>query len=259
MIMKKYCFIPALCFCLQLSFWGRAQDIYRGLKQTIDFTIDKIGNADIDVSMQLTAAQWDNFKKTIGENVSLLKRQMERELPKYYLTDFNYTEDAMNRAYNVKFKALGIGFVNRNGLWETDLDVEKPDITKLSDREFVMNEDVLANGTLIQQTVKLHLPSVAKNAKVEKDSFGKAVLTYATGQELTSQALTAFGILLVLLGAWWFYRNLQAKNKPALAQITQTGKEPNKEIAGEAIRNAAIEARESEEKRQIELKRGDVV
>src|SRR4051812_22739964 len=104
MIMKKNFFALTLCCCLHVSLTGRAQEIYRGLKQTIDFTIDKLGNADIDVSMQLTAAQWDNFKKTVGENVSLIKRQMERALPKYYLIDFNYTEASMDRAYKVKFK-----------------------------------------------------------------------------------------------------------------------------------------------------------
>jgi hypothetical protein len=246
--MKKYLLILIICCWLQ-SYYSYAQEIYHGLKQTLDMTFDNLGNAEIEVSMQLNAAQWDNFKKSIGNNTSLIKRQMQRALPKYYLTDFNYSEESMDRSYKVKFKALGICFMDKNSVWRADLDAEKPDITKLSDREFVMNEDVLTNGVLVQQTIKLHLPSEAKNAKVEKDSFGKAVLTYSTGQDMTSKAITAFGILLMLSGVFWYYRNLRTrKGKLFLAHVQKIERDPSKEEVKEAMKNAEIEAKEGEEK-----------
>jgi len=88
-------------------------------------TIDQLGNGYMDVSINLNAAQWDNYKQNIGNNVSLLKRSMERSLPKYYLSDFSYTEQPMERSYHVKFKALGICSMNRDGVWEAKLDTKK--------------------------------------------------------------------------------------------------------------------------------------
>jgi len=242
---KVFVTLFTFCLCLQFSFYGYTQQVYQGLKQTIDMNIDKLGNANIDVSTNLSAAQWDNFKRNIGNNVSLIKRSMERALPKYYLTDFNYTEQAMDRAYDVKFKALGICSMNRNGVWEAKLDTKKPDITKLSNYEFVMTEDILTNGALVQQTIKLHLPSVAQGAKVEKDSFGKAEVTYKTGQDIVSKLITALGIILILSGGWLFYRNSQSKkSKPVLAPIKKMDIEPTEEMKKEALKNAEIEARE---------------
>jgi hypothetical protein len=184
-------------------------------------TIDQLGNADMDVSMVLNAAQWDNYKKNIGNNVSLLKRSMERELPKYYLSDFSYTEQPMDRSYHMKFKALGICSMNNSGVWEAKLETKKPDITKLSDNAFLMTEDIMTNGVLVQQTIKVILPSVARGSKVEKDSFGNAEITYTTGQDFLSKAITVLGILLVLIGCWFYFRSYQ-KTGNALIQPSVT-------------------------------------
>lgn len=210
--MKKILVQLLLYFtCILFHSLVYSQEIYQGLKQTVNMTIDNLGNADMDVYMNLNAAQWDNFKKNIGNNVSLLKRSMERAMPKEYLTDFNYTEQAMDRSYHIKFKALGICSMNKDGVWEAKLDTKKPDITKVSDNAFLMTEDVLTNGVLVQQTIKLFLPTVAKGAKVEKDSFGKAEITYTTGQNLMSKAVTGLGVFLLLLGCWFFYKSFQSK------------------------------------------------
>ncbi len=189
-----------------------AQEEIKGLKQTFDITIDNLGGADVEVSMKLNAAQWDMFKRNIGNNTSILKREMEKALPKYFLSDFNYSEDAMERSYKMKFKTAGMTSINKNGKWEGKLDSKDPDITKLSDREFVMNSDLLSNGMLIQQVQKIHLPAEAKGAKIEKDSFGKAVLTYTTSTSAASKLSMFAGIGLILAGGALFFIK---RNKPA--------------------------------------------
>lgn len=206
-------------FLVHSVYLGHAQEELKGLKQIIDFTIDKLGNATVEVSMKLNATQWDYYKKNVGSNVSILKRSMETALPKYYLTDFSYSEDQMDRSYKVKFKALGICSINKDKMWEAKLDTKNPDITRISDREFVLNEDVMVNGMLVQQTQKLHLPSGASGGKIEKDSFGKAVFTYSTGGGIAKNAITGVGILLILGGIWLFYRNSQKTNKLILAHM----------------------------------------
>lgn len=206
--------------CFALFFINASAQVVQGQKVTIDYTADDLGNATIEYSLTLPAAQWDYFKRNIAGNVSLLKRIMERAMPKYFLSDFNYTEDGMNRSYKLKFKAQGVSNMNSSGLWVADLDTKNPDITKLTDRDFVLNEDILSNGSLVQTTMKLHLPPSASNAKVEKDSFGKAVLTYSTGSGMGTKALTILGVLLVLGGIVLYFRNAQSnKGKLVLAHI----------------------------------------
>ncbi len=74
-----------------------------------------------------------------------------------------------------------------------------------------MTQDMMSDGMLIQQTQKLHLPSGVSGAKVEKDSFGKAVLTYSTGAGLFPTIINITGIVLIAAGCWVFYRNQTSK------------------------------------------------
>jgi hypothetical protein len=73
----------------------------------------------------------------------------------------------------------------------------------------------------VQQTIKVILPSVARGSKVEKDSFGNAEITYTTGQDFLSKAITVLGILLVLIGCWFYFRSYQ-KTGNALIQPSVT-------------------------------------
>jgi hypothetical protein len=215
-IIFKKCFCIIACICPLLS--AVAQEEIKGLKQVFDITVDELGNATVEVSMKLNASQWDMFKRNVGNNSSMLKREIEKALPKYFLSDFGYSEDAMDRSYKLKFKALGLASINSNGKWESKLETKDPDITKLSDRDFVMNMDMASNGMLIQQTQKIHLPSSAKDAKIEKDSFGKAIMTYSTGAGMASRASLFVGIGLILAAGVLFIRNSQQpKNKLRVA------------------------------------------
>ena len=87
---------------LLLNTNSNAQQPIQGLQQKLDTTIDDLGNANIEVFMKLSAAQWESFKRTTGNNTSIIKRVLEKALPKNYLTDFSYSEDQMDRSYTVK-------------------------------------------------------------------------------------------------------------------------------------------------------------
>jgi len=211
-------FVKILLCCITLQLFqynSYAQEIVQGLKQIFDINMDDKGNAAVAVSMTLNASQWDNYKKSaMSNNNSILKKEMERALPKYYLTDFKYSEDQMERSYKIMFNVLGFGTLGKGGKWATELESKNPDITKLSDREFVLTQNMTTNGLFINQTQKIHLPSNANNAKIEKNSFGKAVMTYSTSIGLMPRVITYGGILLILAGGWMVYRNQQkATNK----------------------------------------------
>jgi hypothetical protein len=212
-INKKFTYVFLLFQFLIVN--ANSQEVVQGFKQVFDISPDDKGNAIVEVSYKLNAAYWDMFKRNIGNNTSLLKREMEKALPKYFLSDFKYSEEPMERSYKVKFKALGIASLTKKGIWEAKLDTKNPDVTKLSDREFLINTDLMSNGMLINQIQKIHLPPQAKNAKIEKDSFGKAVLTYSTGFGVLPRILTYTGIALILAGGFLFYKN----NRPATNKL----------------------------------------
>ena len=207
--MKTYIF--RLCMLLgmltQMNFSSFGQDQIKGTKQKLDITLDDLGNARIAVTMKLNASQWDMFKKSLGNNTSNLKREMIKGMPKFYLTDFKYNEDQMERTYTLEMKALAVASVDKNGKWKADLDAKDPDIMKVNDKQFKLDANYISGGGLIEQTQQIYLPEGAKNAKVEKDSFGKAILTYQTGIGFLNIIITIAGILFILAGAVLFYFN----------------------------------------------------
>lgn len=217
--MKKIFFLILLsCFALLPVL---AQEI-KPLKQNLTFNIDNLGDGHIELSISFTAAQWDNFKRTMGSNTDLLKRQMERILPSYYLQNFDYKEDAMNRSYVLSFDALGMAKVNDDGLWQIDLDMKKPDITKLSDNIYTLTSNYNAQGALVQQVAKIVMPSAGSDFKQGEDSFGKTIFTYnlSPGMRGANLLLLVLGMVLIAGGvAWYFVSARQTGNgNPRLMQ-----------------------------------------
>ncbi len=178
-----------------------AQEPIKGTKQKLDIKMDELGNADITITMKLNASQWDMFKRNAGNNTSNLKREVEKGMPKYYLKDFKYSEDQMERTYKLEMNALAAAYVDKNGKWRAELDSKDPDIMKINETQYKLDANFSGPAGFIEQTMQIYLPSNAKNSKIEKDSFGKAVLTYESGGGWLSLLFTGAGILLILAGA----------------------------------------------------------
>ncbi len=196
-----------IIFLIIMAVTAFGQKTIEPLKQTITFKVDQLGNSEVEAGMQLNASQWDYFKRNIGSNVSILKRDMERALPTMFLKDFRYEEQAMERRYILRFKALGVAKLKERNKWVVDLESKNPDITPLSDNAYLMTSNLLMNGGLIQQTIKVFLPDEAKNITIEKDSFGTALFVYQLNNGLSGSFpyLLATGILLILISAVLFF------------------------------------------------------
>lgn len=186
-----------------------AQEEIKGTKQKLEFNIDDLGNADIILTMNLNAQQWNAFKQTAGSNPANLKREMIKGLPTVHLTDFKYEDDPMERSYTFSMKGLAAAQQDKNGKWKSELDMKDPEILKLSDHQFRLDLNMLVNGSLVEQTQLINLPKNAKNAKIETDSFGYAVLTYETGKGLGHKAIKGLGVLLFAGGLFLGFRNLK--------------------------------------------------
>ncbi len=184
----------------------QAQQQIDALKQNIDFHIDSLGNAHIAVRMNLNASQWNNFKATIGNNVAILKRSMERALPSYFLDNFKYSEDAMNQSYTLQFDALGVSKIDQKGRWIAELDSKSPDVTRIADRLYLVHSTTSSGGELIEQNIKVSFSDGSSNIKVDKDAFGKAYFSF---KQPTPSARSIFwvfsgGLFLVAGLAWGF-------------------------------------------------------
>ncbi|MBI1341704.1 MAG: hypothetical protein GC171_02085 [Terrimonas sp.] len=176
------------------------QDDSRGFKTTMDLSINDVGSVICEVSNKYNASYWDYFTKTVGNNTSIINNQLKKLFPKYYLSDFNHSQDANERSNTVKFKIEGMMNINKNGKWEADLERKDPNITKISDKEFMLIEE--------GESMKIHLPSGTHDAKVEKNSFGKAILTYTphTGGGMGT-VLRFLGIAVALAGVGLLFMN----------------------------------------------------
>jgi len=181
-----------------------AQEQLDPLKENMDYTIDNLGDGHIQISRTFNASQWDNYKKIYGANAAdLLKREMERGLPKSYLQNFSYKEDEMNRTFTLSFDALGFAKINDNGQWQIDVGLKNPDVTKISDRNYAMTASYNSNGSLLQDLIKLNIPDGASNITQDKNAFGKPIFTYelTPGSKKMSYVFLLLGILLIAAAA----------------------------------------------------------
>ena len=100
--------------------------------------------------------------------------------------------------------------VDKNGKWSTDLDQKNPDITKLSDKDFLLIEE--------GNSLKVHLPEGTTDAKIEKNSFGKAILTYPADLSGPMGNWPLYlGLGMLVAGGFLLFRNMQKqKVTPAI-------------------------------------------
>jgi hypothetical protein len=198
-----------LIFCC-LSLASLSQE-NQGMKTSIDMTMDNVGSVTCEYSTKYNAIYWDNFTRTIGNNTSILKNMLIRTFPKYQLAEFNYSQDAGERTNKIKFKMNGMLTINKDGKWEADLEKKNPDISKISDRDFLLIHEGV--------TMKIHLPPGTDDAKVEKNSFGKAILTYSADEGGGSgKIMMILGIIVSLAGVWLLIKG----GKPAGRQAPPT-------------------------------------
>lgn len=183
-----------------------------GYKSTFNFTMNESGSTICEVTNKYTAAYWDWWTKAVGSNPSIINNSLRKLFPKYHLSEFKHSQDPNERTNTVKFKIDGMMNINKSGKWETELDKKDPDITKVSNTEWLLVDEGV--------TLKIHLPPGTKNSKVEKNNFGNAVLTYpvSTGGGMTS-ALRYGGILIALAGVALFIRN---RMKPKIKLVVNT-------------------------------------
>lgn len=196
-----------ILLCLALFSFGflsqvSAEEMIKPKKLNVKWELTALGDARVEASRVLDAAGWDFYKNTIGNNPDVLKRQMERTFPGYYLQNFNYKDDAMRRSWTLSFDVLGLSKINSKGLWTVDLNSKDPDVTKLNDHNFVVTSNFAGQGYLSQEVDYVNFPADASDIKQEKNTFGKAIFTYSLnpGGDLSQWLVLALGVIFIIVG-----------------------------------------------------------
>lgn len=191
-----------LLLCVGSFTKNYAQDLPKGYKINMEMNADEKGDVAVIINVKYNAQFWDQLKINRGNDASVVKNTWKKQFPKYQLTEFDIKSDDMERTSTSKFKILGLLNSDENGKWIADLDTKNPDITKVSDRQFILIDEATA------QTVKINLPESVSNAKVEKDNFNKAVLTYTAPVKSGGGNIIKYaGIVSILAGGFLFFKN----------------------------------------------------
>ena len=181
--------------------------------QKIEMVLDEIGNAKLNISMTMNAAQWQQWNGTYGSNPSALKRDLERSMPAFIVDDFKLEKDDMNRSFNLSLNAYGVCKIDKRGRWIMDTDKKDVQLTELTDRKYMIVASPPEFGGTLQQTTIIDFPDTANNIKVDEDSFGKTIFEFKMDNPSSSFNLMRWsGLLLIIVGGGWFGKNALAKN-----------------------------------------------
>ena len=196
-----------VCLSLLFSVAASAQQQFdpTAITQEFDYKIDKYGDAQLELRQKMTALQWQNFKAgPIAKNPSIFKRDMERSMAALLLEDFSNELNENDRSTITRITARNMAIYKGSGKWELKLDVKNPNITKISDHVYLMTNNLMSGGNIIQQLQKIFLPEKASNIRQDTDTYGNAIFTYTLHVEGSSfNFLLLFGIVLLLAGGAW--------------------------------------------------------
>lgn len=201
----KICII-ALVISNSLS----AQFNQQTLQLNNDVKIDSIGNAQFEVSGKLTAQQWLAWNYMYGGGqASIVKKNIERSLSPYYVCDFKYTPNEMDRTFSIQYKAKGTVEYLGKDKWVAQVGLKDAQPVKLTENSFNC-VTTQANGNIITQTtMKCTLPSDATDMQFDKDEFGNVLVKFKRPTEtsiiagnnnikMAGYSLTGIGLLSLL-------------------------------------------------------------
>lgn len=188
------------------------------LVQNFNIHIDKMGDADMDVTQKMTASQWESFKQSpIYNDPALAKRDMERNMATYVIEDFKRDIDEMNQTVKLSMKVISYAQYKGNGHWQLTIGSKDPEVTKLTEKAYMITGNTVMGSNLVQQIFKIYFPSGASGVTQTTDDFGKAIFTYNSGGGLYSYIKwnNIVGVILILVAIL-----LLLKSSPFLSMKT---------------------------------------
>ncbi len=177
-----------------------------------DFTVnlDRLGNATMVLTQKMNASQWATFKTSqVYNDPAMAKRDMERSMSTYVIDDFKRDMDEMNRQVTLTLKVISYAQYKGNGQWSLKIDSKNPQVTKLTDKAYMITGNAVMGNSLVQQIFKIYFPGAASDVKQTTDEFGKAIFTYNAGGGFVSYLKwnNIVGLILILAAAYLFIKS----------------------------------------------------
>ncbi len=217
-VFKKLVSLPVMFFIGMLIFgqsYGQvAPDNPTNLVQMFTARIDKMGDADVEVTQKMTASQWEAFRQSpIFNDPSIAKRNMERSMATYVVKDFKRNIDEMDRKVAISLKVIGYSQYKGDGYWAVKIEFKDPQVTKLADNAYMITGNAVMGTSLVQQIVKIYFPAGAKNVEQTTDEFGKAIFSYTLSDGLVAYLKwnNIVGLLFILSAGAWFIKSNATK------------------------------------------------
>lgn len=197
--------IISLAFALLFALVGlvKAQQTDpTAITQEIDYHLDELGNAKMELRMKMNAMQWQNYKtSSIAKNPTVFKRDMERSMAAYVMEDMKTELKEEERLSLTTLKAKNTAVYKGKGQWEIKLGIENPNVTVVSDNCYLITGNLASNGGIIHQIQKVFFPKGAYDIKQSTDTFNKSIFTYKLDVEQSRfSLLLGLGIAAILLG-----------------------------------------------------------
>lgn len=201
--MKKYFYI--LVVAMLTTGYALAQANTTTMMIHSEVRIDSIGNALFDVSGKLTAQQWIRWNYMFGGgNASNVKRSIERSLSPYYVYDFKYVPNEMDRSFTIQYKAKGVVEYLGKDKWVASVGLREAQPVKLTENTFSCVVSELGDNAIIQNNMKITLPASAGSMDFDKDEFNNVLVRYKMPTEYRvtfgSEKMKATGYSLLGLG-----------------------------------------------------------
>lgn len=191
------------------------------LTQEIDYHLDELGDARMELRMKMNAAQWQAFKASpVASNPSVFKRNMEREMSAYVLQDFKTELEEDARASLTTLKAKNTATYKGKGKWEVKLGLKNPNVTAVSDNCYLITGNLASGSGVIHQIQKMFFPEGASDIRQDTDSFGNAIFTYRLDVEKSGiNMLSILGGLFCLSGVLLYFLPDKVYKKTSLQHI----------------------------------------
>lgn len=186
--------------------------------QIIDMRLDPVGDADISITMKFDAGAWQMWKQTIGENPSVMKREIERMFSTITLDGFTMDRNDLEREVTVQLHAIGLARYLGNGRWEADVETDdSPGASvsrrKISDTTYLTTATMSdpGSGAVMRQEITLNIPEGAGSLTEAHSETGTDLLRYELTPATASGGnrvplfaagggCAALGLVLILLG-----------------------------------------------------------
>lgn len=165
------------------------------ISQDILLRVDDQGDATIEIQFQLGAKSWIQWRNLYGDHPDLLRRDLIHRFSKLEISDITLNRDDMNRKATATLKARGEARYRGAGRFEIEIPGTWKKVTGPGRETVFSSSEVVDQGVILQQTVKIVLPEKAMDVKLSEVVDGQATLSYTLPQ---SGGLRPWPILAVV-------------------------------------------------------------